>query len=93
MSEIVRVLRLVEYVGPRKWVEASVKRAIHGTRTLLNGARITAVTLTKYPEVLTTDQALKEDTRIISGLVSQKLVDPPNDCSLVGSKRQEVKND
>jgi hypothetical protein len=47
----VRVLRILEYVGPRKWIEETVARAIHGTRHLANGS-ITAVTLGEYPEVL-----------------------------------------
>lgn len=48
----VRVLRLVEYVGPRAWVEETVMRAIHGTRVIGNDKRITAVTITAYPELL-----------------------------------------
>ncbi len=56
MSDIVRVLWLVEYVGPREWVEETVQRAIHGTRTLENGGRIRAVTVDEFPEVLSSEQ-------------------------------------
>lgn len=52
MSDVVRVLRIVEYVGPREWVETTVARAIHGRRDVDAGKSITAVTLTQYPEVL-----------------------------------------
>lgn len=49
-----RVLRLVEYCGPREWVEETVARSIHGTHFIDQraGKQITAVTLTEYPEVL-----------------------------------------
>lgn len=61
----VRVLRLVEYEGPRAAVERQVENSIHGTRWFhrswgkhtqvdepLPGMRITAVTLGVYPEVV-----------------------------------------
>jgi hypothetical protein len=52
----VRVLRLVEYDGPRSWVESTLAHAIHGRKLVstLHGHRgcITAVTLTQYPEIL-----------------------------------------
>ena len=61
-DEIVRVLRIIEYVGPRAQVEATVARSIHGTlhvgtsgrraEDLGTGMRITAATLGEYPEVL-----------------------------------------
>lgn len=57
MSEdTVRVLRLVEYIGPRAWVEKTVANSINGKKTI--GIRtgtdctITGVTLTQYPEIL-----------------------------------------
>ena len=80
MSDIVRVLRLVEYVGPREWVEKTVQQSLHGTRTLeepgtgSSGARITAITLTEYPEVLDTTEALREDERRIAGFATQALL-------------------
>ena len=51
-EEIVRVLRLVEYEGPRKEVEEQVRNSIHGTRMGMKCVRITAVTLDQFPEVL-----------------------------------------
>jgi len=57
-DDIVRVLRLVEYEGPRGAVEAQVAISIHGTRQVRvlewprGGVRITAVTLGVYPEVI-----------------------------------------
>lgn len=47
-----RVLRLIEYTGPRRWVEDTVRRAVHGTHRFGNGGAVTGVTLTEYPEVL-----------------------------------------
>jgi hypothetical protein len=65
MEDIVRVLRLVEYEGPRSVVERQVANSIHGTRyacqvgastvawpSASSRMRITAVTLGGYPEVL-----------------------------------------
>lgn len=61
----VRVLRVIEYTGPRALVERQVERSLHGTRLGVRNAdgyflepsdnspvRITAVTLGEYPEVL-----------------------------------------
>lgn len=31
-EDIVRVLRVVEYEGPRSWVEATVAKSIHGEK-------------------------------------------------------------
>lgn len=50
-----RVLRIIEYVGPRKKVEEQVRRSLHGTREYMAGVSggmmtITAVTLHEYPE-------------------------------------------
>ena len=54
MSEdIVRVLRVIEYVGPRKWVEETVARSVHGTKHFSAPERsIRAATIGAYPEVL-----------------------------------------
>ncbi len=51
--DTVRVLRIVEYVGPRDWVEKTIARSFHGRKDFGAGAYIHAVTLTAYPEILT----------------------------------------
>ncbi len=57
-SDTVRVLRLVEYVGPRDWVETTLSKSIKGRMdlsTYVPGAGpkyIQAATLTAYPEIL-----------------------------------------
>ncbi len=52
----IRVLRLVEYEGPRALVDKQISMSLHGTRAWLRAAgeevRITAVTLGIYPEVI-----------------------------------------
>ncbi len=48
----VRVLRLIEYEGPRKDVEAQVSQSIQGTRIGMKTVRITVVTLGQFPEVI-----------------------------------------
>lgn len=51
-EELVRVLRIIEYVGPREWVEEIVARSIHGTKQLANNKCIRAATIGTYPEIL-----------------------------------------
>lgn len=65
-EDIIRVLRIVEYVGPRSCVESEVSKSIHGARqfTLCDKegkrqeVRITAVTVGEFAEVIS-DQAVK----------------------------------
>jgi hypothetical protein len=56
MSEdIVRVLRILEYTGPRTVVEKEVERSIHGTKEIHQpGGLLTirATTLGEWPEIL-----------------------------------------
>jgi len=56
----VRVLRIIEYVGDREWVERTVSKSIHGKRTYKDNT-ITAVTVNEYPEVLLNQQEDKSD--------------------------------
>lgn len=52
-EDIVRVLRVLEYVGPRKWVEETVARSVHGTRVVGTlGGEIRGATVGTFPEVL-----------------------------------------
>lgn len=51
-EELVRVLRVIEYTGPRALVEAQVERSLHGTKRLTNGVTIKAATIGEYPELL-----------------------------------------
>ena len=52
----VRVLRIVEYEGPRVWVEETVARSVHGRRHIGFGTDgpgyITGVTISQFPEIL-----------------------------------------
>ena len=52
MSDIVRVLRVIEYTGPRDKVEDQVARSLHEEKRLFNGVTIKAVTVGAYPEIL-----------------------------------------
>jgi len=52
MADIIRILRVIEYRGPRKAVESQVERSLHGTRRLPNGVVISAATINSYPEIL-----------------------------------------
>ena len=51
----IRVLRIVEYVGDRAWVERQVAQSLHGTREVSwkeGKGKITSATLHEFPEVL-----------------------------------------
>jgi hypothetical protein len=52
MEETVRVLRIIEYVGPRNWVERVVSESIHGTKMIGDDRMIRAATIGEYPEIL-----------------------------------------
>lgn len=48
----VRVLRIIEYTGPRGWVEYTVKTAIQGEKYISDGCCIRGTTLGTFPEIL-----------------------------------------
>jgi hypothetical protein len=53
MSEdIIRVIRILEYVGPRDKIEKQIAYSVHGTKDWGNGVRIRAATLGEFPEIL-----------------------------------------
>lgn len=63
-EDIVRVLRIVEYTGPRSWVEKAVANSIHGERSFRHAGIeciIRAGTIGTYPEIL--QKAQPEEVR------------------------------
>lgn len=61
MAEILRVLRLLEYVGERALVERTLEKSIKGTLVVQQGADrpplvIRSATLGDFPEVMTDDE-------------------------------------
>lgn len=52
MSDIIRVVRIIEYIGPRELVEPAVEDSIHGVKKLPGGLQITVATIGPYPEIL-----------------------------------------
>ncbi len=52
VADIVRVLRVIEYVGTRDWVSKVVAASIHGTKTINQDCFIKAATIGDYPEIL-----------------------------------------
>ena len=50
--DIIKVLRVIEYVGPRDKVEQQVGKSITGPVNFGNGVTIRAATVGNYPEVL-----------------------------------------
>jgi hypothetical protein len=63
-QEQVRVLRVIEYTGPRDKVEDQIERSLHGTKRLPNGVVIKGATLGDYPEIL---EQLGEVTELPDG--------------------------
>jgi hypothetical protein len=55
-EDVVRVIRIIEYVGPRSKIEKQIERSLHGTKDHGNGVKITAVTLGEYPEIMAAAQ-------------------------------------
>lgn len=53
--DIVRVLRILEYVGPRDVIEHQILNSLHGQKTFkISGKEITirVATIGEYPEIL-----------------------------------------
>jgi len=51
-EDIIRVLRVIEYVGPRDRVEETVASSVHGTKDCGLGLTIRTATIGEFPEVL-----------------------------------------
>lgn len=55
-KEPVRVVRLIEYIGTREWVEHSLNnRGVKGTRIVTGGCMIREAILGEFPEVMKVD--------------------------------------
>ena len=52
MAQIVRVLKIVEYVGPREWVEQTIKRSLPKETRLGSSCIIRTAVIGTYPEIL-----------------------------------------
>jgi hypothetical protein len=62
--DIIRVLRLIEIIGPRDLVEEQVVRSIHGTKVIAKKGKeltIRVVTLGEVGEILGQEQAMKAE--------------------------------
>lgn len=60
MEDIVRVLRVLEYTGPRSQVEKQINSSLHGERQGFVGVTIRAATLGNFPEII---NQLKQETK------------------------------
>lgn len=87
--DIIRVMRLVEYIGPRDLVEEQVKNSLHGSKTIKerfypksddNGRRsnnlvIRATTLGEFSEVIIGWMANKQEESDVMKLVRKEFGD------------------
>ena len=85
MSDIIRVLRVIEYTGPRDKVENQVSRSLHGEKRLPNGVTIKAVTVGNYPEIL---EGLPV-TENLPGTPPEKAYPKSDTCSKCGHQSHE----
>ncbi len=60
--DIVRVFRMIEYVGPRDQVEEQISHSVHGSRRGIKDVVITATTLGTFAEVVQRGEALPTAT-------------------------------
>lgn len=51
-EDTVRILRIVEYTGPRSAVERHFINVLHGEKRQTDGVVIKAATLGQFPEIL-----------------------------------------
>lgn len=64
MSDKVRVIRILEYVGTRDQVEGVIEESLHGSKIISGDLKITAVTLGAFPEIMIDTVAdVKNDTK------------------------------
>lgn len=51
-QDTIRILRVIEYTGPRDKVKDQVSRSLHGAKFLPSGVTIRAATVGTYPEII-----------------------------------------
>lgn len=53
-EDIVRVLRIYEFIGPRAAVELQIKRSLHGEKIFDSRSRVSirATTLGEFPDII-----------------------------------------
>lgn len=97
--DIIRVMRLVEYIGPRDLVEEQVAKSLHGSKTLhehlhpgydannrkCSALVIRATTLGVFPEVVIGWMANKQEESDVMNLVKKEFGD-----AQVGSEARGV---
>ena len=52
MSDIIRIMRIIEYVGTREKVEETINNSIHGTKIFSDDLQISVSTIGSFPEIL-----------------------------------------
>lgn len=52
MSDIIRIMRIIEYVGTREKVEETINKSIHGTKFFSDDLQISVSTIGSFPEIL-----------------------------------------
>jgi hypothetical protein len=87
-EDIVRVLRILEYVGPRSAIERQIADSIQGekrVRRIDNGRElitIRAATIGMYPEILAANA-------VIDRLMDETKTEPPAHLATCGHRKRE----
>lgn len=78
MFDLIRVLRVIEYVGPRILVEEQIKKSLHGEKRVgPNGEiRIRAVTIGEFPDKFVQDEY--DEPPMAGTEVAEGMVSPPD---------------
>lgn len=65
--DTIRILRVIEYIGPRDLVEEQVKNSIHGTKKIVHsgdgrrGITIRVATVNPFPDIVGEEVPRVED--------------------------------
>ncbi len=94
MSEdIIRVIRIIQYEGPRSKVEKQVANSLHGgPKDYGNGVKIIAVTLGEWPDIIGRDEEVARLRRALQQIADDPCLDPEGNAgiaqaALVGSHK------
>lgn len=63
MEDQVRIIRILEYNGPRSWVERTLGQSIQGTKVIGVDSSIRAVTLGSFPDIVNRNDKSPEHPR------------------------------
>lgn len=70
-KDIIRIMRLIIYEGPRSVVEEHFKNVLHGSKPLVRNSKqntigkVTAITLDEFPEIINQHESFNMEMELI----------------------------